>query len=74
MMVNYYLDVAPSTDKLESDLNDIVISSKNVAQESGITNPDVSVAAMLKDGTGLGTGNYDASTGKTDIFIQPPEN
>jgi len=74
MMVTYYLDAAPSTDKLESDLTNIVIISRQIAEESGITNPEVNVAAMLGYETGLGTGNYYSSTGKTDIFIQPPEN
>jgi hypothetical protein len=74
MVISYYLDAAPSTNKLDSDLTNIVIVSRQIAEESGITNPSVNAVAMLRDGTGLGAGNYYASTGKTDIFIQPPEN
>jgi hypothetical protein len=73
MMVSYYLDVPPSKDKLEGDLAAIVRSSKQIAEESGITNPSVNAVAMLRDGTGLGVGNYYASTGMTDIFVQPSE-
>lgn len=71
MMVSYYLDFPPSKDKLEDDLTAIVIFSKQIAKESGITNTGVNAVAMLRDGTGLGAGNYYASTGETDIFIQP---
>lgn len=67
VMVDYYLDVSPTKNELDSDLASIVILSQSVAKESGITNADVSVAAMLKDGTPLGVGNYYSSTGKTDI-------
>lgn len=67
LQVDYYLDVTPSKDKLENDLNYILIASQNIAEKSGITNADVSVAAMLKDGLPLGVGNYYSSTEKTDI-------
>lgn len=68
--VTYYLDFTPSKDKLESDLAAILIFSQSIAKESGITNdPSVNVVAMLRDGTGLGTGNYYSSTGKTDIVV-----
>jgi hypothetical protein len=68
--VTYYLDFPPSKDKLESDLAAILIFSQSIAKESGITNdPSVNAVAMLRDGTGLGTGNYYSSTGKTDIVV-----
>ena len=67
--VDYYLDVSPTKNDLDSDLASIVILSQSVAKESGITNADVSVVAMLKDGTSLGVGNYYSSTGKTDIDV-----
>jgi hypothetical protein len=60
--VTYYLDFTPSKDKLESDLAAILIFSQS-------NDPSVNVVAMLKDGTGLGTGNYYSSTGKTDIVV-----
>ena len=69
VMVDYYLDVSPTKNDLDSDLASIVILSQSVAKESGITNADVSVVAMLKDGTSLGVGNYYSSTGKTDIDV-----
>lgn len=69
LQVDYYLDVTSSKDKLDSDLPNIVILSRQLAKESGIANPDVSVCAMLKDGTPLGVGNYYSSTGKTDISV-----
>ncbi|HWQ49307.1 MAG TPA: Ada metal-binding domain-containing protein [Methanosarcina sp.] len=68
--VTYYLDFPPSKEKLESDLAAILILSQSIAKESGITNdPSVNAVAMLRDGTGLGTGNYYSSTGKTDIVV-----
>ncbi len=45
------------------------IISPSLANESGITNPDVSVCSMMMDGTPLGIGNYYSSTGKTDIDV-----
>lgn len=71
MMVSYYFDFPPSKDKLEDDLNAIVLFSRQIAEKSGITNTGVNAVAMLRDGTGLGLGNYYASTGKTDILVQP---
>ena len=71
LIVTYYLDVAPSKSTLEDDLTGLVITSRQVAKESGITNdPSINIAAMLTDRTtSLGVGNYYAFTGKTDIFI-----
>lgn len=71
MEVTYYLNVAPPKSTLEDDLTGLVITSKNVAEKSGIINPNVNVAAMLTDGTtSLGVGNYDSSSGRTDIHVE----
>ncbi|AKB50820.1 hypothetical protein MSBRW_1567 [Methanosarcina barkeri str. Wiesmoor] len=69
IMVTYYLKNVPAKKTLENDLTDIVIVSKQIAEESGIINPNVNVAAMLEDGTtSLGVGN--SSNGKTDIHVE----
>lgn len=71
IMVTYYLKNVPAKKTLENDLTDIVIVSKQIAEESGIINPNVNVAAMLEDGTtSLGVGNYYSSNGKTDIHVE----
>jgi hypothetical protein len=71
MYVTYYLDVAPPKSTLENDLSGIVVASKSIAEESGITNPNVNVVAMLTDRTtSLGVGNYDSSSGRTDIHVE----
>lgn len=71
MRVTYYLNVSPSKSTLEDDLTGLVITSKNVAEESGIINPDVNVVAMLTGRTtSLGVGNYDSSSGRTDIHVE----
>lgn len=71
MEVTYYLNVAPPKSTLEDDLTGLVITSKNVAEKSGIINPNVNVVAMLTDRTtSLGVGNYDSSSGRTDIHVE----
>jgi hypothetical protein len=71
MYVTYYLDVAPPKSTLENDLSGIVVASKSIAEESGITNPNVNVVAMLTDKTTpLGVGNYYSSSGSTDINVE----
>lgn len=72
LIITYYLDVPPSKSTLENDLTGLVITSKQVAKESGITNdPSVNVVAMLTDRTtSLGVGNYYSFTGKTDIQVE----
>lgn len=69
LTVDYYTDTAPTKTNLNNNIANIVILAESLAKESGITNPDVSVCAMMMDGTPLGIGNYYSSTGKTDIDV-----
>jgi hypothetical protein len=43
--------------------------SESLAEESGISNTNISVCAMTMDGTPLGVGNYYSSTGKAFIDV-----
>lgn len=69
MVVDFYLDEIPNATDLNNNIANIIILSKAMAKESGIQNPDVSVCAEYKTGRGLGIGNYDSSTGKTNIDV-----
>lgn len=70
VMVDYYTDATPTQTTLYNDIVDIIIVSKSIAKESGITtDPVVSVCAMMMDGTPLGIGNYYPSTGQTDVDV-----
>ena len=42
----------------DKNLANIVILSESLAEESGISNPDVYICAMIMGGTPLGIGNY----------------
>lgn len=48
-------------------IENIVILSESLAEESGISDSNVSVCAMTMDGIPLGIGNYYSSTGKAII-------
>jgi hypothetical protein len=69
LTVDYYTDSTPTQTTLNNNLENIIILSKSLAEESGIPNPDVSVCAMMMDGTPLGIGNYYSSTGETYIDV-----
>lgn len=70
VMVDYYTDAMPTQTTLNNNMANIIILSRSLAKESGITtNPTVSVCAMTMDGTPLGIGNYYPSTDKTYIDV-----
>lgn len=70
LMVDYYTDATPTQTVLYDDIVNIIIISKSIAEESGITtNPAISVCAMMNDGTPLGIGNYYPTTGQTDVDV-----
>ncbi|AKB25757.1 hypothetical protein MSMTP_2288 [Methanosarcina sp. MTP4] len=72
LMVDYYVDNIPAETDLYDDIVGIIIISKSIATESGITNPNVVVGALSLDETLLGQGYYYSSTDETnvDIFLQ----
>jgi hypothetical protein len=69
MYVDYYIDITPTRTDLNNNLANIVILSESLAEESGISNPNVSVCAMTMEGIPLGVRNYYSSTGKAFIDV-----
>jgi hypothetical protein len=67
--VDYYTDTTPTRTGLNNNLANIVILSESLAEEYGISNPNVSVCAMTMEGIPLGIGNYYSSTGKAMIDV-----
>lgn len=69
LSIDYYTDTTPNRTVLNNDIANIVILSESLAEEYGISNPNVSVCAMTMDGIPLGIGNYYSSTGKAIIDV-----
>lgn len=69
LSIDYYIDTTPTRTVLNNNIANIVILSESLAEESGISNPNVSVCAMTMDGIPLGIGNYYSSTGKAFIDV-----
>jgi hypothetical protein len=69
LSIDYYTDTTPTRTVLNNNIANIVILSESLAEESGISNPNVSVCAMTMDGIPLGIGNYYSSTGKAIIDV-----
>lgn len=69
MTVDFYLNNIPGATDLNNNIANIIIASKAMASESGISNVDVSVYAAYKTGKGLGLGSYYSSTDKTNIDV-----
>lgn len=69
LSIDYYIDTTPTRTVLNNNIVNIVILSESLAEESGISNPSVSVHAMTMDGTPLGIGNYYSLTGKAFIDV-----
>ncbi|MGB9939333.1 hypothetical protein [Methanosarcina sp.] len=69
LSIDYYIDTTPTKTVLNNNIANIVILSESLAEESGISNPNVSVCAKMMDGTPLGIGNYYSSTGKAFIDV-----
>lgn len=69
LMADYYTDATPTKSELYDNIMSIITLAKETASESGIENPDVTVCAMMMDGTPLGAGTYYSSTGQTDVDV-----
>ena len=69
LLIDYSTDTTPTRTLLNNNIANIVILSESLAEESGISNPNVSVCAKMMDGTPLGIGNYYSSTGKAFIDV-----
>ena len=69
LLIDYYTDTTPNRTVLNNNIANIVILSQSLAEESGISNPNVSVCAKTMGGISLGVGNYYSSTGKAFIDV-----
>lgn len=69
LSIDYYTDTTSTKTILNNNIVNIVILSGSLAEESGISNPNVSVCVKTMDGIPLGIGNYYSSTGKAFIDV-----
>jgi hypothetical protein len=54
LAIDYYVDTTPTRTGLNDNIANIVTFSESLAEESGISNPNVSVCAMTMDGNSIG--------------------